>query len=156
MASLRAAFPGLAKVNTHLFLLILCPCPCPYPWLVSSEWLHYGYAILMLIGLFVLRGAFVGRAAGWWMAALVIQFWHHLEHLLLLIQAQTGHFLFGRSVPTSILQLVWPRIELHLFYNTVVFIPMVVAVAYHLRPSRAEAAQMTCNCVTAPLAQPVT
>jgi hypothetical protein len=124
-----------------------------YPWLVSSEWLHYGYALLMLIGLFMLRGAFVGRAAIWWTVALVIQFWHHIEHLLLLIQAQTGHFLFGRSVPTSILQLVYPRVELHLFYNTVVFIPMVIAVAYHLRPSRAEAEKMTCNCLgAAPLA----
>ena len=35
--------------------------------------------------------------------------------------------LFGAKVPTSILQLVFPRVELHLFYNVVVFIPMVIA-----------------------------
>jgi hypothetical protein len=34
---------------------------------------------------------------------------------------------FGNAVPTSILQLWFPRLELHLFYNTVVFVPMVVA-----------------------------
>jgi len=125
-----------------------------FPWLVTSEWLHYGYALVMLVGLWMLRGAFVGRAARWWTVALVIQFWHHIEHLLLLLQAQTGAFLFGQSVPTSVVQLVWPRVELHLFYNTIVFIPMVVAVAYHLRPSRAEAEAMSCSCVREPLPEP--
>jgi hypothetical protein len=49
-------------------------------------------------------------------------------------------------VPTSLVQLVVPRIELHLFYNAVVFIPMVVAMVYHLRPSPAEAAATHCSC----------
>jgi hypothetical protein len=49
-------------------------------------------------------------------------------------------------VPTSLLQLVLPRVELHLFYNSVVFLPMVIAMVYHLRPSRAEAAMATCTC----------
>jgi hypothetical protein len=117
-----------------------------FPWLVTSEGLHYGYALVMLAGLWLLRGGFVGRARTWWTAALVIQFWHHIEHLLLLLQAQTGHVLFGRSVPTSILQLVFPRVELHLFYNTVVFVPMVIAVILHLRPSPAEASLARCDC----------
>jgi hypothetical protein len=117
-----------------------------FPWLVTSEWLHYGYALVMLAGLWLLRGGFVGRARTWWTVALVIQVWHHIEHLLLLVQAQTGHLLFGRSVPTSVLQLVFPRVELHLFYNTVVFVPMVIAVLYHLRPSAAEVSQATCGC----------
>ena len=123
-----------------------------FPWLVASEWLHYGYALVMLIGLWLLRGAFVGRARTWWTIALVIQFWHHIEHLLLLVQAQTGQAFFGQAVPTSVVQLVFPRVELHLFYNTVVFIPMVIAVIYHMRPSRAEADRMTCNCVPDSLA----
>ncbi|MBM7085277.1 hypothetical protein ACN267_06715 [Micromonospora sp. WMMD734] len=116
------------------------------PWLVTSEWLHYGYAIVMLIGLALLRPGFVGRARTWWTVALVIQFWHHIEHLLLLLQAQTGNFLFDRPAPTSILQLVVPRVELHLFYNTVVFLPMVVAMYLHLRPNAAERATMACTC----------
>jgi hypothetical protein len=118
----------------------------PFPWLIKSEWLHYGYAIVMLIGLFLLRPGFHGRSRRWWTIALVIQFWHHIEHLLLLLQAQTGHYLFGRSVPTSILQLAVPRVELHLFYNTIVFIPMVVAMVLHLRPDAAEAKASTCSC----------
>lgn len=117
-----------------------------YPWLITSEWLHYGYALVMLVGLWMLRGGFVGRARTWWMVAFGIQFWHHIEHLLLLVQAQTGHFLFGRPAPTSILQLVVPRVELHLFYNTVVFLPMVVAVYHHLRPTPTEAHLATCAC----------
>jgi hypothetical protein len=118
----------------------------PFPWLIRSEWLHYGYAILMLIGLFLLRPGFTGRSRTWWTIALGIQFWHHIEHLLLLLQAQTGHYLFGRSVPTSLLQLVVPRVELHLFYNTIVFIPMVVAMYLHLRPALAEIRTVPCSC----------
>ncbi|MEV6304183.1 hypothetical protein AB0M02_32590 [Actinoplanes sp. NPDC051861] len=117
-----------------------------YPWLVTSEWLHYGYALIMLIGLFLLRGGFQGRARTWWTVALVIQFWHHIEHLLLFVQAQTGNFLFGAAVPTSVAQTVFPRVELHLFYNTVVFLPMVVAMVLHLRPKPAEAELMKCTC----------
>ena len=105
----------------------------PFPWLIRSEWLHYGYALVMLAGLWLLRDGFAGRARTWWTVALVIQFWHHIEHLLLLIQAQTGYHLLGRPVPTSVLQLVFPRVELHLFYNAIVFLPMVVAMYYYLK-----------------------
>lgn len=117
-----------------------------FPWLVHSEVLHYGYALIMLVGIWTLLPGFVGRSRAWWLAALVIQFWHHFEHALLQVQAITGRNLFGASVPTSILQLVIPRLELHLFYNTVVFIPMVVAVYYHLFPRALDAARMQCRC----------
>ncbi|HEV8568253.1 MAG TPA: hypothetical protein VGQ92_14425 [Actinoplanes sp.] len=118
-----------------------------FPWLVTSEWLHYGYAIVMLVGLFLLRPGFVGRARIWWTVALVIQFWHHIEHLLLLIQAQTHTFFFGGTVPTSVAQVIVPRVELHLFYNSIVFIPMVVAVYLHLRPNERELKATSCGCV---------
>lgn len=127
----------------------------PFPWLIKSEWLHYGYAIVMLIGLLLLRPGFTGRARTWWTVALGIQFWHHIEHLLLLLQAQTGHYLFGAKVPTSVLQNFFPRVELHLFYNTIVFIPMVVAVYLHLRPSKLEAATAAPVCSCRPSAEPV-
>src|SRR5262245_29490077 len=116
------------------------------PWLVRSEWLHYGYALLMLVGLILLRPGFTGRSRSWWSLALGIQVWHHFEHLLLLLQAMTGAYLLGRPVPTSILQLVAPRVELHLFYNAVVFVPMVVAMVLHMRPEPAERAAMRCRC----------
>lgn len=48
-----------------------------WPWLASSEWLHYMYAIGTLVGLIVLRRAFVGRSRAWWDVALGIQAWHH-------------------------------------------------------------------------------
>jgi hypothetical protein len=117
-----------------------------FPWLVTSEWLHYGYAIVMLIGLFLLRPGFAGRARTWWTVALVIQFWHHIEHLLLLIQAQTHTYFFGATVPTSVAQLIVPRVELHLFYNSIVFIPMVIAVYLHLRPTDRERQATSCTC----------
>jgi hypothetical protein len=117
-----------------------------FPWLVSSEWLHYGYAIVMLVGLFLLRPGFAGRAKAWWTVALMIQFWHHIEHLLLLLQVQTHTFYFGGTVPTSVAQTVFPRVELHLFYNSIVFLPMVVAMYLHLRPNQRELAEASCSC----------
>jgi len=117
-----------------------------FPWLISSEWLHYGYALFMLAGLWVLRKGFVGRSRQWWMLALGIQFWHHLEHLLLLLQSWTGWHLDGRPVPTSVIQLVIPRVELHLFYNAIVFIPMIVAILLHRHPSPVDRARMSCPC----------
>jgi len=117
-----------------------------FPWLVTSETLHYGYAVVMLIGLLLLRPAFVGRGRTWWNVALGIQVWHHFEHLLLLVQAITGHYFFGMAQPTSILQLVFPRVELHLFYNAVVFAPMMAAMWFHMFPTRGERRQTVCTC----------
>ena len=121
-----------------------------FPWLVHSEVLHYGYAVIMLVGIWALLPGFVGRARAWWLAALVIQFWHHIEHALLQLQAMLGTPFFGRSVPTSIAQLWIPRLELHLFYNTLVFVPMVVAMVYHLAPAAHERVAMRCSCALQP------
>jgi hypothetical protein len=117
-----------------------------FPVLVKSEWLHYGYAIVMLVALVILRHGFVGRARTWWNASMWIQVWHHLEHLLLLLQALSGSNLLGKAAPTSIAQLVFPRVELHLFYNAIVFVPMVVAMILHMRPKPQERALMRCSC----------
>jgi hypothetical protein len=70
---------------------------------------------------------------------------HWAEHLL---QAQflIGQNLLDRPVPTSIVQLWVPRVELHLFYNTVVFIPMVIAMYHHMFPPPSVAGQQKCSC----------
>jgi len=120
-----------------------------YPWLIKSETLHYGYALVMLAGLWLFRPGFTGvKDRWWWTIALGIQFFHHIEHFLLIAQALLGHNFFGRPVPTSIIQLWVPRVELHLFYNTIVFIPMVIGMYYHLFPPVEEAAvnSMQCTC----------
>jgi hypothetical protein len=117
-----------------------------YPWLIKSEALHYSYALVMLIGLWVLRRGFVGRSRTWWTIALGIQIWHHFEHFLLITQATLHHNLMGKPVPFSILQFFFPRVQLHLFYNSVVFIPMVIAMYYHMFPPVGEApAACTCS-----------
>ena len=123
-----------------------------YPWLVKTEVLHYGYALVMLIGLWLLRPGFVGLARTWWTVALAIQFWHHIEHALLQGQALVGRNLFNSPVPTSIAQLWIPRVELHLIYNTIVFIPMVIAMYHHLFPPQADYVQMRCTCALHPRA----
>ena len=116
-----------------------------YPWLIKSEVLHYGYALVMLVGIWVLRKGFAGTGRKWWTVALVIQFWHHIEHLLLITQATMHHNFWGKPVPVSVLQLVFPRVELHLFYNSIVFIPMVIGMYYHMFPPVGEE-QAACNC----------
>jgi hypothetical protein len=118
-----------------------------FPWLVKSETMHYGYALVMLIGLWVLRRGFTGAMdRRWWMTAFAIQFWHHIEHALLQAQYLLGRNLFGLPVPTSIAQLWFPRVELHLFYNTIVFIPMVIAMYHHMFPNPAAAGGQKCTC----------
>ena len=117
-----------------------------YPWLVRSETLHYGYALVMLVGLWALRGGFSGRGRTWWMIAFGLQFWHHIEHGLLLYQAATGHYLFGGGMPMSIGQIWIPRMELHLLYNSVVFVPMLIGMYYHMYPPVGEAPVVSCSC----------
>jgi hypothetical protein len=118
-----------------------------YPWLVSSELMHYGYAIVMLIGLWTFRKGFSGTSRTWWTIALVIQFWHHIEHAVLQYQAITAHYWFGSPVPISFVQALMPKFrpELHLFYNAIVFIPMVIAMYYHMFPPKGEEAAV-CSC----------
>ena len=138
----------------------------PFPWLVSSESLHYFYAIFMLVAFWVLRKGFVGRSYVWWMIAFWVQFWHHIEHALLLYQATVGHNFFGAPQPISAIQMLgflagpatngfngllvhagpatsWltffvRRVEVHMFYNAIVTIPMVIAMYYHMLPSPGE------------------
>ena len=116
-----------------------------FPWVVKSETLHYGYALVMLMGLFALRQGFTGTLERrWWTIALAIQFFHHIEHGILQAQWLIGQNLFDRPVPTSLVQLWVPRVELHLFYNTIVFIPMIVAMYFHMFPPPSK--KMSCTC----------
>ena len=118
-----------------------------FPWLVSSEVLHYGYALIMLIGIWTLRKGFTGTSKKWWTISLGIQFWHHIEHFVLQWQAISHHYWFGSPVPVSFLQMLFPksRVEIHLFYNAVVFVPMVIAMYYHMFPPQGEV-QAQCTC----------
>ena len=77
-----------------------------YPWLIKSESLHYGYALVMLVGIWTLRTGFTGRSSTWWTVAFWIQFWHHIEHFLLITQATLGRNLFGSPVPVSVFSWV--------------------------------------------------
>lgn len=121
-----------------------------FPWLVHAEILHYGYAVIMLVGIGLLLPGFVGRSRTWWSLALAIQFWHHIEHALLQGQVIAGVNLFGSPIPVSVVQLWIPRVELHLLYNALVFVPMVVAMYYHLVPTDSERGAMRCSCALRP------
>ena len=115
------------------------------PWLVQTELLHWGYAFFMLFGLILLRPGFAGLSRTFWNISLAIQIWHFIEHTLLQGQAVVGLNLFGAQVPTSVAQLWVPRPELHLIYNALVFIPMVLAMYFHLYPPKS-AAPVACTC----------
>jgi hypothetical protein len=125
-----------------------------WPWLIKSEWLHYGFAIFMLVALGLLLPGFTGRARAFWTVAFAIQVWHFLEHQFLLIQAQTHHNWWGAKAPVSVFQHYWfpgSRPELHLLYNTLVTIPMVVAIYFHMYPPARErkASGDPCSCARA-------
>jgi len=120
-----------------------------FPWLVKSEVMHFTYAVLMFGGLVLLRPGFHGTAKAWWTASAFIQGWHLIEHSVLQLQALAGTNLFGSPVPTSFLQTIVPRPELHLLYNLAVFVPMIVAVWLHTRPDQASVNE--CSCAHAPV-----
>ena len=121
-----------------------------FPWMFQSELLHYAYALVMLIGIWILRSGFTGSSYTWWMIAFWIQFWHHIEHALLQVQAIIGLNLGGAPVPMSIVQYVIPRVELHLIYNTLVFIPMIIGMYFHMFPPSGEKAHAQCSCAVRP------
>ena len=123
-----------------------------FPWLVSSELMHFGFAVTMFAGLMLLRPGFHGRSRGWWNASTIFQGWHLVEHTALFAQVLIGANLFGSPVPSSFLQPFVPRAELHLLYNLIVFVPMVVAMWLHTRS--AEHALNGCSCAAEPVAAP--
>ena len=106
-----------------------------YPWLIHSEWLHYGHALFMLLGLGFFRPLMhSGKAYFWWNVAFILGFYHHIEHALLLGQVIFNHNLFDSPIPISLGQLLIPRLELHLIYNLMVLIPMLIALFYQFPP----------------------
>lgn len=118
-----------------------------WPVLVSSEVLHFGYALFMLVGLLLIWPGFTGRSRSWWNFSIGVQTWHFLEHLLLQIQIIVHQNFFGGTAPTSLLQIWFPRLELHLFYNSAVFVPMVIAIYYHMYPPKEERYKsFACTC----------
>lgn len=116
-----------------------------YPWLVKTESLHFGFAVFTTIGLLMLWHVYVTgkvasdqifimpRSAPSWMAATYISIWHLFEHSLLFYQAIMHHNFWGRPVPTSVIQLFIPRIELHLFYNSMVTVPIAMSMYMMMR-----------------------
>jgi hypothetical protein len=116
-----------------------------WPWLATSESLHYFYAVFTLFGIVLLLPAFQGRARLFWYAAFVFQFWHHFEHLLLVYQHVSGHFLFGGKVPTGVGQILVGRVLLHDIYNALVLIPMLIALYYHFHAAP-ENEEPICSC----------
>lgn len=103
-----------------------------YPTLVHSEWLHYGHALFMMVGLWLMYLSPLRRRV--LMIAFSLAFYHHLEHATLLLQALFHTNLWGASKPVTFLQywfmqqdnalkILGNRIELHFAYNLMVLSP---------------------------------
>jgi hypothetical membrane protein len=125
-----AAPPGFARGRRwNLALGGFCLLVAVFSaWTVRSEVQQYGRALVVLVGLALLRPAFAGSARQWWGLALGLQLWHYCEQFLIVMQVGTGWRLAGEQMPISVLQLLVPRVEVQVFYNVLVTIPMVVAV----------------------------
>jgi len=104
------------------------------PRLVANESLHMVYNTLQLTGLILLFPGFRRHrvAKRWWIAAIVAQCWHWLEHAFLQVQVLTGHYFYGAIKQMSVLERFFPRPELHFAYNLSVVVPTVVAVVVYL------------------------
>lgn len=91
----------------------------------DNEWLHWSYALFMLVGLYLLYSQVVQDQRSWnlWSLTILLQMWHLLEHTVLV-----GQFMLGMK-PTSMLTALLgvPRLELHLFYNSIVTVVMLWA-----------------------------
>jgi hypothetical protein len=112
------------------------------PGLATNEVLHMSYNSLQLTGLILLWPGFrhSGRAKIWWQIAIVAQIWHFLEHVLLQVQYLTGYYLFESVRQTSLLELFFPRVELHFIYNLLAFTPTVIALILYLHQTKSRAA----------------
>ena len=79
------------------------------------------------------------------MIAFWIQFWLHIEHLLLIAQATFHHNLMGKPVPFSVL-----RSSSHAsnFISSITrsCIPIVIAVYDHMLPPEGERESALCTC----------
>lgn len=104
-----------------------------WPDLVSSEWLHFTYNLAVLVGAALLLRLFGGPVRRWWAVGVWAQVWHFFEHGLLFAQVQGGFTLFGAETQSSVVQLLIPRVELHLFYNAIVTLLLGVALAQRKR-----------------------
>jgi hypothetical protein len=126
-----------------------------YPWLIKTESLHFGFAIFTTVGLLMLWRVFVNGyvasdhcvidppSANYWKAATYISIWHLFEHSLLFTQAMIHHNFWGSPVPTSVIQQIIPRVELHLFYNSIVTIPIAIAMYLLIKLLRTPPAHIT-------------
>lgn len=93
------------------------------PALIKSEWLHYGFALYMLVGLYYLK--INSKKQYWWNVAFNLQMFHYIEHLILISQSLNGIPMPDRI---SIGSFLMPRIELHFMYNLIVMIPIMIAI----------------------------
>ena len=102
------------------------------------ELLHITYNSFQITGLILLAYGFrrYRAAYAFWLAALVAQSWHWLEHTFLITQMLTGHYFYGAMKQMSVLERFFPRIELHFAYNLLVFTPTVIALLLYLRHAK--------------------
>jgi hypothetical protein len=116
------------------------------PELIRGEMLHFSIAAYTLAVICFTGGPAVGMSRKFGLIAVAVQSWHLFEHSLLIFQRATDHFFFGASEPTSLVQLLIPRVELHFMYNSVVFSAIVIALLLHAYPPRGEGGRSRCGC----------
>jgi hypothetical protein len=120
-----------------------------YPWLIKTESLHYVFAMWTVWAMIYAGWKYFESdwASKMWIYGTIAAVWHFIEHCLLFGQAVTHHYLFHQSQPTSIIQLFVPRIELHLFYNSIITLLAGVALLEeYLYRDATECYEDHCDC----------
>jgi len=117
-----------------------------FPNVNKNEILHWTYAVVMFVGLLMLHKGFAARSRRWWNVAIGIMTWHFFEHSFLLFQYWSGWHFTGTPAPTSVIQTIFPRVELHLIYNMAVMVPVLMALSVHWLGPKKIGPQGSCNC----------
>lgn len=97
------------------------------PRLVDTEWMRFGYSVLIWLGLVVLREGFSRSAQAWWDAAATAEIWHSFEPIMPFLRAQGGFALWGTNEPTSVAGLFCPRMESYSFYNFIIILLIIIS-----------------------------
>ena len=103
-----------------------------YPMLVHNELLHFTFAVITLLGLFLFKPV-SAQAYRWWNNTINVSIFHLGEHSLLLYQYITKNYLFGGTTPTAIGQIWFPRLELHFFYNLIISVFLTIFIYYQTK-----------------------
>lgn len=132
---------GCPWVDDSALAMLSFPLVLEFPELAG-----YVVAFLLLVGLWILRTGFRGRAERLWMAAFWVQFVDHLEYAVRAGIAIVDRGLATDLTPVGMLEYVFHNSYTHVLLATVVASLSAAAIYRHIHASPEEAVDHNCGC----------